>query len=50
MCVWTFKDDNLLFDAKNNLEMYKFAQRTLQLDGVITEFADIYAPISQILK
>lgn len=48
--VWTFKDDNLLFDAKSYLEMYRFAQMTLQLDGVITEFADIYAPISQLLK
>ena len=48
--VWTFKDDNLLFDAKSYLEMYRFAQMTLKLDGVITEFADIYAPISQLLK
>lgn len=31
-------------------EMYKFAQLTLKLDGVITEFADIYAPVSQLLK
>lgn len=30
--------------------MYKFAQLTLKLDGVITEFCDIYAPISQLLR
>ena len=30
--------------------MYKFAQITMKLDGVITEFCDIYTPISQMLK
>lgn len=30
--------------------MYKFAQLTMKLDGVITEFCDIYAPVSQLLK
>jgi hypothetical protein len=30
--------------------MYRFAQVTMKLDGVITEFCDIYSPISQILK
>ena len=30
--------------------MYKFAQLTMKLDGVITEFCDIFSPISQMLK
>lgn len=30
--------------------MYKFAQNTMKLDGVITEFCDVYAPVSQLLK
>lgn len=30
--------------------MYRIAHQTLRLDGVITEFADIYAPLSQIWK
>ena len=30
--------------------MYRIAQNTLKLDGVITEFADIYAPLAQMLK
>lgn len=30
--------------------MYKFAQLTMKLDGVITEFCDIYSPISQMLR
>lgn len=30
--------------------MYNYAQITMKLDGVITEFCDIYAPISQMLK
>ena len=30
--------------------MYKKAQTEMKLDGVITEFCDIYAPISQIYK
>jgi len=29
--------------------MYRIAQKTLKLDGVITEFADIYAPVAQML-
>lgn len=48
--IWTFKDDELLFNSKNNIEMYTIAQNTLILDGVITEFCDIYAPIAQLLK
>ncbi len=30
--------------------MYKFAQNTMKLDGVITEFCDVYAPVSQLLR
>ena len=30
--------------------MYTIAQNQLELDGVITEFCDIYAPIAQLLK
>ena len=30
-------------------DMYRIAQLTLKLDGVITEFSDIYAPLSQML-
>lgn len=30
--------------------MYRIAQNNLKLDGVITEFADIYSPLSQMLK
>lgn len=29
--------------------MYRIAQLTLKLDGVITEFSDIYAPLAQML-
>jgi hypothetical protein len=31
-------------------EMYRKGQLTLKLEGIITEFADIYAPIAQLLK
>ena len=34
--VWTFKDDELLFSASNNIEMYKIGHNVLKLDGVIT--------------
>lgn len=27
--------------------MYRIAQHQLKLDGVITEFSDIYAPLAQ---
>ena len=27
--------------------MYRIGQKVLKLDGVITEFADIYAPLAQ---
>ena len=30
--------------------MYKLAQDEMKLDGVITEFADIYAPVAQMLR
>lgn len=30
--------------------MYKFAQLTMKIDGVITEFCDVYAPVSQMLR
>lgn len=30
--------------------MYRIAQNTLKLDGVITEFSDIYATLAQMLK
>ncbi len=30
--------------------MYEIAQKELCLDGVITEFADIYAGVSQLYK
>ncbi len=28
--------------------MYEIAQKMMKLDGVITEFADIYAPLAQL--
>lgn len=31
-------------------EMYSRAQKEMKLDGVITEFADIYAPIAQLYR
>lgn len=30
--------------------MYRIGHQTLKLDGVITEFADIYAPLAQLWK
>lgn len=55
--IWTFKDDELFFNAKTNIvyftlmqEMYKIGHQDFKLDGVITEFADIYAPLAQIWK
>lgn len=30
--------------------MYEIAQKELKLDGIITEFSDIYAPISQFYR
>lgn len=48
--IWTFKDDVLLFNVKNNIEMYTIGQNEMKLDGVITEFCDIYAPVAQILR
>ena len=30
--------------------MYTIGQVKMKLDGIITEFADIYAPIAQMLK
>lgn len=30
--------------------MYRVGHNTFKLDGVITEFADIYAPLSQLWK
>lgn len=30
--------------------MYSIGHHTFKLDGVITEFADIYAPLAQIWK
>lgn len=48
--IWTFKDDVLLFNVKNNIEMYTIGQNEMKLDGVITEFCDVYAPIAQILR
>jgi hypothetical protein len=30
--------------------MYSIGHKTLKLDGIITEFADIYAPLAQIWK
>ena len=30
--------------------MYEVAQKLLKLDGVITEFADVFAPIAQIYR
>jgi len=48
--VWTFKDDMLVFNSTNNLETYHIGQNVLKLDGVITEFADIYAPVAQLIK
>jgi hypothetical protein len=30
--------------------MYRVGHNVLKLDGVITEFADIYAPLAQIWK
>ena len=34
--LWTFKDDVLLFEAQNNIGMYKVGQRELKLDAIIT--------------
>ena len=34
--IWTFKDDVLLFEAENNIDMYKIGQRVLKLDAIIT--------------
>lgn len=48
--IWTFKDDVLLFNVKNNIEMYTIGQNVMKLDGVITEFCDVYAPVAQILR
>lgn len=48
--IWTFKDDVLLFNTKNNIDMYTIGQTQMKLDGIITEFCDIYAPIAQILR
>ena len=48
--IWTFKDDVLLFNVKNNIDMYTIGQNQMKLDGVITEFCDVYAPVSQILR
>lgn len=48
--IWTFKDDVLLFNVKNNIEMYTIGQNEMKLDGVITEFCDVYAPVAQILR
>jgi len=30
--------------------MYNIGHNTIKLDGIITEFADIYAPLAQIWK
>jgi hypothetical protein len=30
--------------------MYKIGQQQMKLDGIITEFCDIYAPIAQLFK
>jgi glycerophosphoryl diester phosphodiesterase len=55
--IWTFKDDVLFFNATSNIvrvffmqDMYSIGHKTLKLDGVITEFADIYAPLAQLWK
>lgn len=48
--IWTFKDDVLLFNADQNMRMYEVAQKEMKLDGVITEFADIYAPVAQLFR
>lgn len=57
MHIWTFKDDEIFFNAKNNIvfllsiqEMYSIGHIQFKLDGIITEFADIYAPLAQIWK
>jgi hypothetical protein len=31
-------------------EMYRIAHETFKIDGVITEFSDIYAPLAQLWK
>lgn len=48
--VWTFKDDAMIFQGRNNIEMYRIGQIDMKLDGIITEFPDIYAPIAQLLR
>lgn len=30
--------------------MYSIAQKEMRLDGVITEFSDIYAPVAQLYR
>jgi hypothetical protein len=46
--IWTFKDDQRIFSAKDPLELYRVGHM-MKLDGVITEFPDVYSPVSQFL-
>ena len=48
--MWTFKDDAKIFQAITNIQMYTIAQIDMNLDGVITESSDAYAPIAQLLR
>lgn len=48
--MWTFKDDAMIFQAITNIDMYHIGQVQMQLDGIITEFSNVFAPISQLLK
>lgn len=48
--VWTFKDDARIFQAVTPIEMYRIGQIQMRLDGIITEFSDVYTPIAQILR
>jgi glycerophosphoryl diester phosphodiesterase len=34
--IWTFKDDVLMFETKNNIDMYTIGQKDMKLDGIIT--------------
>lgn len=46
--IWTFKDDQPIFSAKDPLELYRVGHM-MKLDGVITEFPDVYSPVSHFL-
>lgn len=46
--IWTFKDDQRIFSAKDPLELYRVGHM-MKLDGVITEFPGVYGSVSHFL-